>query len=70
MTEVKPARRNNPKGWVKTDHTNVVINPEPNEVFKYKKTQRLVYDKDSMTFNINQGDALLFNEEGAFVLER
>lgn len=67
-TEVKPKRKSNPRGWITTDHTNVIINPEPSEVDQFTKAQRLLYDKDNMMFNVNQGEALLFSEEGAFVL--
>lgn len=68
-TEVRPERKTNPRGWIVTNHTNVIINPVCEEVTSYKLKQKLIYDKVNMTFNINQGQALLFNEEGAFVLE-
>lgn len=69
-TEIKPHYKSNPKGWIVTDHTNVIINPNQELLSTFKKTKQLLYDKYNISFNIEAGDFLLFNKEGCFLLEK
>ncbi|MEK5060899.1 MULTISPECIES: hypothetical protein [unclassified Paenibacillus] len=66
--ETKPSKRANPRGWVVTDHANVTVNPPPEAVSQYEKSERLIYDKENVHFNINKGEALLFDETGCHLL--
>lgn len=67
-TEVKPNRKSNPRGWVVTEHDNVIVDPGPSLVRQFQKVSQLIYDKKNVCFNINEGDYLLFDEEGCFVV--
>jgi hypothetical protein len=68
-TEIKPNRKQNPRGWVYTEHNNVVLNPDPSLLEGYKRKDKLIYDKYSMEFNINEGEAILFDTDGCYILE-
>lgn len=67
--EVKPLKKSNPKGWVYTDHTNVILNPSKELLSKFKKSKQLVYDKRNIEFNLTSGEYLLFDDTGCHVLE-
>ncbi|MDF2534072.1 MAG: hypothetical protein K0R18_229 [Bacillales bacterium] len=68
--ETKPNNRANPKGWVFTDHTNVIINPSDEILMNIQPIERLLYDKRNVKFNIKAGNMLLFNEHGCFIVEK
>lgn len=68
-TEVKPNRKSNPRGWVVTEHHNVIVDPDPSLLGQFEKVSRLIYDKSNVHFNINEGEYLWFNEEGCFVVQ-
>jgi hypothetical protein len=67
-TETKPNRKANPKGWVVTDHTNVVLNPTPEQLSYFRKEARLIYNKEAVSFSEAEGTCLLFDNEGCFIL--
>lgn len=67
-TEVKPQRRSNPKGWVVADHIDVILNPEKHLINQFHKTHKLLYNKEEVSFNIQYGKYLLFDEEGCTLL--
>lgn len=69
QTEVKPQRKTNPRGWVATDDKNVVLNPSSELLKRYQRIDRLIYRKDQMKFNVNEGHALLFDVDGCYILE-
>lgn len=69
QTEVKPERKTNPRGWVYTDHNNVVLDPPASILQQYKRTGKLIYDKQQMQFNINEGHSILFDVDGCYILE-
>jgi hypothetical protein len=68
-TEVKPNYKDNPRGWVYADHTDVIVNPEKSLVKTLAKKEQLLYDKYKMFFNITEGDMLLCNDDGCFIVE-
>lgn len=68
-TETKPTKRSNPKGWIVTDHSNVIINPSEEMLSTIYKKERLMYNKHNVTFNVNSGKALLFDKDGCYILE-
>lgn len=68
-TETKPNKRSNPKGWIVTDSDNVIVNPSDNLISKIVKKERLIYDKNTATFNSNRGTMLLFDREGCHLVE-
>lgn len=67
-TEVKPEYPNNPRGWVYADHTDVTINPDKEVLDTLVKEDQLVYDKHNMFFNITEGDLLLCDDDGCFLV--
>lgn len=69
-TETKPNRKTNPRGWIVTDHTNVIIEPSQEQLFPLVKTKQLFYDKTKFNFNIQEGTMLLFDSEGCFLIKR
>ena len=70
-TEVKPEKQSNPRGWIYADHSKIKINPNENDLVGFKKTNKLIYDKKNMSFNINHGDYLLFDNDGfCYLLEK
>lgn len=69
-TECKPEKPTNPRGWVVTSHEYVSLNPPKEELARYKKVKQLIFDKERVLFDVNQGDALLFDQEGCFLVER
>jgi hypothetical protein len=69
LTETKPGRRSNPKGWVVTDHTNLVLNPTEDHLKYFEKSARLIYSKNLVEFNYKDGICLLFDRDGCFLLE-
>lgn len=68
-TEIKPQRKTNPRGWVVADHTQVHLNPDDALLEAYSKAQPLVYDKHNMRFNVEAGEAILFDDRGAYILQ-
>lgn len=79
-TEVKPARKSNPRGWVTArSHQVTYFCAEDAHLPQYRKLladaelrkgDQLRYDKVNMTFNLNNGlGGLLFTPEGAYVLQ-
>lgn len=68
--EKKPNKKENPRGWVFTDHKNVIIDPSEETILNLEVKQQLLYDKREVTFNIEEGNLLLFNELGCYVVEK
>lgn len=69
-TEVKKEKKENPRGWVYADHTQVVLNPSEQELNLFEKDEQLLYDKHEMEFNIEEGVDLLFNLDGCFLIHK
>jgi hypothetical protein len=70
FVETKPNKKDNPRGWVVTDHTNVIINPSEELLSQFKKIDRVYYDKKNVSFSHEQGEYILFDKEGCFILEK
>lgn len=69
LTECKPKRNCNPKGFVTTTECrNIVVDPSAELLKNYIKITKLVYNKAEVSFNFNNGSHLFFNEEGACYL--
>jgi hypothetical protein len=68
-TEVKPEYKNNPKGWIHSDHTNFTVNPSEEVLNNLVKKEKLIYDKHKMFFNIAEGDMVLCDKTGCFIVE-
>lgn len=68
--ETKSNKKANPKGWVVTDHSNVIINPSEDTLMNIQPIEKLIYDKQNVKFNIEEGSMLLFNEYGCFLVEK
>jgi hypothetical protein len=68
FAETKPNRKANPKGWITTDHSNVVYNPTPEQLSYFQKEARLIYNKNEVAFSHTEGTCLLFDNEGCFLL--
>lgn len=79
LTEVKPNRKSNPRGWVTArshqvkffcaEDTALPENREALDDAQHRKGDRLRYDKVNMSFNLENGlGGLLFTPEGAFTL--
>lgn len=68
--ETKPENKSNPKGWVFTDDSNVIVNPSDELLLQLKTKSKLIYDKHDVKFNVEHGDMLLFNEFGCFIVEK
>lgn len=68
-TETKPNRKANPKGWVVTDHTNIVYNPSDEQLKYFHKTSKLIYNKGAVQFSHTEGTCLLFDIDGCYILE-
>lgn len=67
ITEVKPDKASNPRGWVVVDRSQVeILN---NSEALPSKGKQLLYDKQSMGFNITKGVNVMFLPEGAFLSE-
>jgi hypothetical protein len=69
-TEVKPERKDNPRGWVRCDHIQVTHNPSQEAMEQYVKTQKLIYDKTLMEFNITEGNGLFCDKDGCWLLDK
>jgi hypothetical protein len=69
-TELKPERRLNPRGFVITKHPQDIIeNPSNELVDQFIKMTKLIYDKKTVTFNVESGEYLFFAEDGTcFIL--
>lgn len=70
LTETKPNKKDNPRGWVVTGHENVVINPSPETLSLFYKKEKLLYDKYNIEFNHLNGENLLFDGDGCFTIEK
>ncbi|WP_026692065.1 hypothetical protein [Peribacillus kribbensis] len=69
VTEVKPDRRLNPKGFVITNSTQDIITDPPAELLRqFKTATKLLYNKNRVEFNINSGKFLWFAENGSCYL--
>jgi hypothetical protein len=65
-TELKPERKNNPKGFVTTiESGDIILNPPKELLLNYSKISKLVYDKENVNFNMTRGKYLFFAEDGA-----
>ncbi len=71
-TEVRPDRRNEPKGFVTTnDNNEIIFNPAHELVDQFVKVKRLIYDKKNVHFNVEHGEYLYFAEDGTcFILKK
>ncbi|MCM3116413.1 hypothetical protein M3610_14000 [Neobacillus sp. MER 74] len=71
-TELKPQRKYNPKGFVTTNaKQDIIVNPTVEEVGKFEKVAKLIYDKKNVNFNVHQGESLFFAEDGTcYLLKR
>lgn len=69
--EVKPHLKTNPRGFVLTTDEKVHFIDEEtaNTLLQERKNQKLHYNKEDMSFNIEQGDDILFTPSGAYILE-
>ncbi|WP_144548009.1 hypothetical protein [Bacillus sp. X1(2014)] len=68
-TELKPHRKYNPKGFVTTNgKQDLTVNPTAEEVEKFEKVAKLIYDKKNVKFNVHQGKSLFFAEDGTCYL--
>ncbi len=66
MSEIKPNRISNPKGYVTTSKIqDIILNPDTELVAQYNKEAKLIYDKKNVHFNVNSGKYLFFAEDGA-----
>lgn len=70
FTETKPNNKYNPRGWVVAHHGDVFVNPTDKQLSEFKKSFKLIYDKEDVSFNLLNGTNLLFDDEGCFILER
>lgn len=69
ITEVKPDRRLDPKGFVITNYTQDIITDPPMELLmQFKKVTKLIYNKNTLEFNIKSGKFLWFAEDGSCYL--
>lgn len=68
-TEVKPNKKSNPRGWVSTDQSFVIPNPSKEALAKFKISDKLVFNKIDIVFNISHGNALYFMNKECFVLK-
>ena len=67
--ELKPHRRRNPKGFVvPSNPQDIILHPNQATLKKFNKGIKLIYDKDAITFNIDNGQYLFFAEDGACYL--
>lgn len=78
-TEVKPERKSNPRGWVTARSHQVTYfllkdatlpdNQKGLDKAMQRQGERLRYNKENMTFNLEKGlGGLLFTPDGAFML--
>jgi hypothetical protein len=70
FTETKPHKKDNPRGWIVTSHENVIINPSEELLSSFVKIEQLVYNKQSVEFSSNEGEYLLFDDMGCFLVRR
>jgi len=70
--ELKPERKNDPKGFVTTNgDTGIVFNPDHELIAQFVKVKKLIYDKKNINFNVKQGECLYFAEDGTcFIMKR
>ncbi|MDQ0200097.1 hypothetical protein [Neobacillus ginsengisoli] len=71
IAEIKPERTCNPKGFVSTNSIqNIIFNPAIELVEQFVKVTKLIYDKNNVNFNVNQGEYLYFAEDGSCYILR
>lgn len=70
FSEVKPQKKSNPRGWIVTDHTNVIVDPNENDLVGFRVGDRVIFDKVNVSFSHLEGKYILFNEDGCFILEK
>lgn len=70
--ELKPERKNDPKGFVTTNgDTGIIYNPDKNLIEQFIKVKKLMYDKKNVDFNVKHGECLYFAEDGTcYILKR
>ncbi|MCM2532621.1 hypothetical protein NDK43_09780 [Neobacillus pocheonensis] len=65
IAELKPERRCNPKGFVTTNSSDdLIFNPAIELVEQFIKVEKLIYDKQTVNFNVKHGTYLYFAEDG------
>ncbi|WP_394238386.1 hypothetical protein [Niallia oryzisoli] len=70
-SELKPERKCDPKGFVTTTSSqDIIINPAKQLVEQFEKTTQLIYDKQNIHFNVENGKYLYFAEDGSCYLLR
>lgn len=71
-TELKPEKKTNPKGFVVTTDDKVHI-LEENNVYsilkQYPNKKQLWYDKENISFNVSNGNKLLFTPKGVYIFD-
>lgn len=67
--ETKPLRKTNPRGWIVAEHTQVIVDPAPEVLERFQKTEPLRYDKEKVEFNHSVGQHLLFDTTGCHLVK-
>ena len=72
ISEIKPDRKCDPKGFVTTNESkNIILNPAKDVIEQFSKVTKLIYDKVDVNFNITTGKYLFFAEDGTcFILKK
>ncbi|MFD0049694.1 hypothetical protein ACFVHQ_10240 [Actinomycetes bacterium NPDC127524] len=66
LTEVKPWRTSNPKGFVSTPYSeNIIINPADELLENFEPEEKLLYDRHRVWFNLTAGEHLYFARDGS-----
>ncbi|PLT35148.1 hypothetical protein [Bacillus sp. V5-8f] len=66
ITEVKPDRSSNPKGFVTTSKSDeIILNPSIDFLTHFNKVAKLIYDKQRVYFNVSSGKYLYFDVDGS-----
>lgn len=66
--ETKPLKKDNPRGWIVTNHDSVIVNPSEDILLSFNKREKLLYNKEKVEFSHIKGEYLLFDKEGCFIL--
>src|SRR5690606_10208745 len=69
FVETKPNKKSNPRGWIVSQHNQVIVNPSPYILSKYEKTERVFFNKELIQFSHTQGEHLLFDETGCHLIK-
>ncbi|MNY37461.1 hypothetical protein D3C86_1720260 [compost metagenome] len=70
FVETKPKKKDNPRGWICTDDSNVIINPSDEILLNLEVIEKVFYDKKNVEFNVKRGSMIIFNESGCYVVEK